>query len=411
MTFNKKKDNLIIIFAKKPELGMVKTRIARETSDKFALDFSRACFSDLLNKIGKSDYYDLLVGVDDLDSLSWYQKNYSLEGFVINSGGIQEKIAKQSQKLEFIFSELLNHYKYKRVIVIPMDIPFILEEDIITAFARLEEKTVVLGPEINGGIYLIGLSGQYKQGIFNEVRWSTQNSFSDLSDNIARIVGIDEIFSLKLKNDLNMPEDLLTLREDIRHDCPLLFNFLKENGYYQTFENKFINYDELSISIPLSSCIIKKNEAGTNYIFIQDRYKPIADPANTNKIEIPATLIKKFQLPQDAIRRDVLEESGLNIEIENPDESILQTGEDGELVSRYPVFSCVQQLMGGRSYLQLVFQACYKSGEFSEKLRKSRNPRWIPETDLERMVSDSPESFSPLTLMALLCYYNGHQRK
>ena len=52
------------------------------------------------------------------------------------------------------------------------------------------------------------------------------------------------IFSLKLKNDLNMPEDILTLKRDIKHNCPVLYNFLKKNGYYNSIKNKFINYDD-----------------------------------------------------------------------------------------------------------------------------------------------------------------------
>lgn len=401
MTFNKNNDNLIIIFSKKIELGKVKTRIARETSDSFALEFSKACFSDLLGNIGKSDYYDILVGVDDLDTLYWYQRNYHLDGFVISDISSNPNL-NQSEKLEIIFSSLINNFKYKKVILIPMDIPFIKEEDIVSAFARLDNKRAVLGPEINGGIYLIGLNYPYKKNVFCNVRWSTQNSFSDLYRNISSLFD-NNIFSLKLKNDLNSPEDILALKNDIRYNCPLLYKFLLKNGYYKSLKKKFINYDDLSISIPVVSCIIKKSKYGVNYILIQNRYRPVSDPDNTGKIEIPSTLVRKFETPQETITKDIMEEQGLIIDFSDSINKV-EYNFDKSICNYYPI-SCVQFLSSGRPYLQMTFLANYKKGSFSRRLRKSRNLRWVSENRLKKILSKNPERFYPLTLSALLCYY------
>jgi len=151
---NKHHNNVVIIFAKKPTFGKVKTRIARETSNQFAYDFARTCLVDLLNKINKSDYYDLIVGVDSEEDLSWFQKNFSLDGIVISKIIGQDKQEVQSKKFNKIFNKLLSNkgYNYEKAILIPMDIPFILEEDLISSFARLDTYKYVLGPEINGGV-------------------------------------------------------------------------------------------------------------------------------------------------------------------------------------------------------------------------------------------------------------------
>ena len=48
---NKKHDNVVVVFAKRPVKGKVKTRIAEETSEDFAFELAKCCFIDLLNKI------------------------------------------------------------------------------------------------------------------------------------------------------------------------------------------------------------------------------------------------------------------------------------------------------------------------------------------------------------------------
>ncbi len=207
---NKKSDNALILFAKRPKKGISKTRIAKDTSPGFAYEFAEMCLIDLLNKINKSDYYDLLVAVDTPEDLLWFQKKFSLEGVIINSKKGSSKAEVQSNKFEEVFLSLvgdkLNKYNYKKAILIPMDIPFICEEDIIAAFARLNknQKRFVFGPEINGGVYIIGVGNPYEGGLFKKVRWSTSHSFNDLLDNAGR----RNAFSLKLKNDLNTAEDI-----------------------------------------------------------------------------------------------------------------------------------------------------------------------------------------------------------
>ena len=312
MTWNKNNDNVVIVFAKKPELGKVKTRIAEETSDKFALEFTKACIADLLHKINRSDYYDLIVGVDSLKDLQWFQKTYSLEGMVVDIKKGKNKQEIQSNKLDKIFKTLLDSYPYKKAILIPMDIPFIAEEDLITAFARLDNKHCVLGPEVNGGIYLIGLKGFFKENVFKYVKWSSTSTYNDLVENC----GKDNVFTLKLENDLNLPSDIILLRDNIYHNCPVLFEFLDRHNYYFSVKDKYINFDDLSICIPVVSNIVqKKDSKGNIEILVQTRFKPSVDPDNTGKLEIPSGLLKKYELAQNAVIRETIEETGIKTEI------------------------------------------------------------------------------------------------
>jgi len=409
MLSNKRSDNIVIIFAKKPEPGKVKTRIAEETSNRFAYEFTKACFTDLLHKINNSDYYDLIVGVDSSDDLDWFQKNFSLEGIVINFKKRKTIQETQSDKFENIFSTFLNKdgYNYKKAILIPMDIPFISEEDLITAFARLEQKKFVHGPEVNGGVYLIGIKSPYVKRIFKGVRWSTSHSFDDLVKNCGR----KDAFFLKLKNDLNMPEDILKLRDDIHHYCPILYEFLKRNGYYLSLKNKYINFDDLSISIPVVSNLVKKTDGNEIEILLQTRYKPNIDPQNTGKLEIPSGLIKKYELAQEAAIRETEEETGIISQISSEQKVVNYiTSKNGDVIAVYKPFCCHQQLKGGRAYISMGFVSDYVKGELRENLRETRNPFWMPLSKIKKIVEEQPEEIFSLSL-AILNEYLKHNNK
>ncbi len=387
---NKAKENIVVIFAKQPIPGHVKTRIAEETSVQFAYEFAKTCLADLVNRIGHSDYYDIVVATDTKEDVAWFQKNFSINGFVV------EPSDTQSGKFHNVFSELLCRCGYKKAVLVPMDIPFISAEDIISSFAWMDKKDFVLGPEVNGGIYLIGVKGPYDSSIFEGVRWSTPTSFDDLKANC----GQDESYILKLKNDLNLPNDIISLKDDIYQNCPMLYDFLKKNGFYFGAQNSYVNFDDLSISIPVVSVIIEKGDE----ILIQTRYKPTIDPKYTGTIEIPSGLIKKYELAQEAAVREVEEETGAIVEIV-PNELPLNDGsmedERGDVVAVYNPHYCAQQLYGGRSYMAIAFLAKYIGGNLRENVEETRNIHWIKKEDLKKKIEEDPSAFFSLILPIL----------
>lgn len=282
-----------------------------------------------------------------------------------------------------------------------MDIPFISEEDIITAFARLNDKKFVYGPEENGGVYLIGIRAPYKNGIFKKIRWSTSNSFNDLIVNS----GEKNTFSLKLKNDLNLPEDILSLKDEISHNCPILYNFLCESGYYFSVKNKYVNFDDLSICIPVVSNIIQKEKKGEIEILIQTRYKPTFDPENTGKLEIPSGLIKKNELAQEAAVRETEEETGIISEVSKEQEVLdYIVSKKGNIVAVYKPFCCHQQLKGDRAYISLAFISNYRKGELREGFQETRNPRWISLDNIKKIINKNPDKIFSLSLAVLKEY-------
>lgn len=390
---NKKHDNVVVVFAKRPVKGKVKTRIAEETSEDFAFELAKCCFIDLLNKINNSDYFDLVVATDSLADLRWFQENYSLNGFTI------DEAPSLSDKLNTIFKTLTSVHGYSKAILIPMDIPFIKQEDLITGFARLDNNDYVFGPEVNGGVYLMGLKDQGEKNIFTGVRWSTSHSFNDLSKNCQG----HSVYNLNLKNDLNLPIDLINLKEEISHSCPTLYNFLENSNYFAPLHNKYINYDDLSIGIPVVVNIVERNDAGQKEILLQTRHKPNIDPANSGKLELPSGLIKRFESAQAAAVRETLEETAIVSEV-LPAFISAPTEINHQTIEVYQPFACLQQLNGDRSYVALVFVSRYLAGEPKENIEENRNPHWISVIELTEQIKNKPEMFFGLSLVALKKY-------
>ena len=72
---------------------------------------------------------------------------------------------------------------FTRVVLIGSDLPTLPAEHVADALARLRPGSVTLGPAVDGGYYLIGLtapdSGDAVPDLFTGVRWGTSSAFED----------------------------------------------------------------------------------------------------------------------------------------------------------------------------------------------------------------------------------------
>lgn len=148
------RENALVMFAKWPELGKNKVRIGEETTHEFALEFTRACLEDIVSNLNRNNNYNMLVAVDVNEDLEKFKQYYGLKG-ILTQWMSKTQRQSQSEKMNSIFKQLLQ--SYKQVLLIPMDVPFLRQEDVISAFAMFNEKKYVLGKEFNGGMYIIGM--------------------------------------------------------------------------------------------------------------------------------------------------------------------------------------------------------------------------------------------------------------
>ncbi len=139
----------LVIMARYPEEGAVKTRLARDLGPSLTLRLYRAFIDDLAAKFGCLQrpliwYY--------LPESSPFPQLFSQRYPCRPQSGtsLQERMLR-------IFEDLFGE-GVQRVVVIGADVPHIPVQAVEDAFALLSETDVVLRPSRDGGYHLIGLA-------------------------------------------------------------------------------------------------------------------------------------------------------------------------------------------------------------------------------------------------------------
>ncbi len=155
-------------------------------------------------------------------------------------------------------------------------------------------------------------------------------------------------------------------------------------------------------SIPGAGGIIVKDINGEKNILMQTRVKPHA-PQENGLLEIPAGKIRAFESIFDTLKREIKEETGLDVvEILGECLSTIYEGNSYKVINFMP-FSCSQNLVGDYPIMVFVF-ICQVKGEllpFSDELK---NYKWTPISELKKILKDSPQSLYPMHVDTLKKY-------
>ncbi len=188
---------LLLIFTKNPELGRVKTRLAKTIGDQkalevyqYLLDHTRAITTQL-KQVDKSVFYSKFVDDNDLWVATQYQKQ------VQTGEGLGERM---SNAFAWGFGQ-----SYQSIIIIGSDCIEITQAIIEEAFVALQTQDFVIGPAKDGGYYLLGMKAPYPE-VFENKTWSTNSVFqSTLQDLQARS---SQIHCLPELSDVDTVDDL-----------------------------------------------------------------------------------------------------------------------------------------------------------------------------------------------------------
>jgi len=160
---------------------------------------------------------------------------------------------------------------------------------------------------------------------------------------------------------------------------------------------------------PAVAAIIEKVSDDKRYILIQDRNKQ-NDGVETGMTEIPAGKIREYENIFDALRREVWEETGLNItEIIGEEEEVVSFNSGYKTISYLP-FCSTQNLSGGYSIMLQTF-ICHAEGELLKETNETINIRWELLSDVESMLEANPEKFYPMHINALRKYITKNHKK
>ena len=158
-------------------------------------------------------------------------------------------------------------------------------------------------------------------------------------------------------------------------------------------------------SIPGVGGIIERDINGIKNILMQTRIKANA-PFENGLIEIPAGKIRAFECIFDTLKREIKEETGLEVvEIKGENASAIYESNSYKVVNFMP-FSCSQNLIGDYPIMVFVF-ICKVKGELLPFSDESQDYKWISLAQLKQIVEDSPQSLYPMhvdTLKKYICF-------
>jgi hypothetical protein len=194
---------LIIVFAKAPALGKVKTRLAKAIGQQKALSVYKKLIGHTFDILQKVPQQKLLAYSGD-------KKNIELLGNVSASLVSQS----ESENLgERMYDAMAYGFRqsFASICLIGSDIYELTPAIIETAFDLLKRHDLVLGPASDGGYYLIGLHRNYIE-LFTDISWGTDQV---LAQTIQRADKLK--LSIALLAELNDIDELEDIKEEDRN--------------------------------------------------------------------------------------------------------------------------------------------------------------------------------------------------
>jgi 8-oxo-dGTP pyrophosphatase MutT (NUDIX family) len=154
--------------------------------------------------------------------------------------------------------------------------------------------------------------------------------------------------------------------------------------------------------IPGVGAIIERDTDTGKEILIQERFKPNS-PTETGLLEIPAGKIRKFENLFDTLRREVSEETGLEIQhIDAEQNADLLCMQDYTVLSCEPF--CVSQNISGSYPILVITFLCSAKGKLLLETNESKNIRWLPISHVADQLKNHPEAFYAMHIYALNKY-------
>jgi rSAM/selenodomain-associated transferase 1 len=163
----------LLVFARLPEYGRVKTRLAKSIGDANALAAYETMLRDLQTSIGPRSpemEIEILWAPSELANGDTLAKAFGDFPTAMQTG------TSLGDRLSMAFAERFFFHATQKIVAIGVDDPSIPRALIESAFALLDSCEWVVGPAADGGYYLIGCrAAAFDPAIFEDVAWGTSS--------------------------------------------------------------------------------------------------------------------------------------------------------------------------------------------------------------------------------------------
>jgi len=165
----------VVLFAKEPVPGRVKTRLAREIGEGPATTLYRSFLQDLAAALPDPERWDAVLAHAEFEPGPFLVGTFRAPWDLLpqGDGTLGERLARVVVR---------SRMEGKRdVVVVGSDAPTLGREDLVSAFDALGGGAdAVFAPAPDGGFSLVGLAGGLDaRGFFEGVRWSTGHALED----------------------------------------------------------------------------------------------------------------------------------------------------------------------------------------------------------------------------------------
>jgi rSAM/selenodomain-associated transferase 1 len=185
--------NLIITFTRNPELGKVKSRLAKGIGETSALEIYKFLLEHTKNVLSKLDcdravYYSVKIRENDIWDSEVFSKH---QQFGDDLGA----------RMQNAFD---NGFKkgYEKIIIVGSDLYDLNTEIINQAFKKLDTNDNVIGPAEDGGYYLLGMK-TLNTSVFDIENWGTETVYKQTVSKLT-----SSLYVLETLNDIDYVEDL-----------------------------------------------------------------------------------------------------------------------------------------------------------------------------------------------------------
>lgn len=207
----------LVLMAKAPLAGQVKTRLIGALSAEDAADLYAAFLSDTFAVMEDA--------ADERESVRLvlcYTPEGEEEAFekVEREGSLMlaQRGDTLGERLENCFTDLFEH-GFNSVVIIGGDSPTLPVENLLTAFDSLtDEDEIVIGPAEDDGYYLLGMRKLHPR-VLEDIPWSTNEVLAVTRRRIleAKL----NLIELPVCYDVDTPEDLQRLRQELKEQKEL----------------------------------------------------------------------------------------------------------------------------------------------------------------------------------------------
>lgn len=160
-----KNSSALIIIAKFPEKGKVKTRI-RELSQSRQVELYRKLLNLTMSKLSSIPGIDTFVAFAP-ESAGEYFAAFGCALIPLSKGDLGKRMYKAFER---VFSN-----GYQKAVLVGADIPDLGQDIILNALDILSAHDIVFGPALDGGYYLIGMKTLIKE-VFESIPWSSEKT-------------------------------------------------------------------------------------------------------------------------------------------------------------------------------------------------------------------------------------------